>query len=248
MAIDFSQVKTITIPEGDVKSISIGGVVVWAAAPAGPVLTSITLAGYNTSLNINSNFLYGGTVTANYSDGSTADVTLATTFSGYNMSTAGTQTVTASYTEGGVTQTATYQLTVVKPASWHTIWSGSLSITSSNFASTAAGTGTTPRIRVTFSGMDASASGGTVSYTVNGTSQSTKPTSPKDITITSTSGSTVLGASAETRYESASARLTRANKTDTNNMSFSFSKSHSDQYNMNQCKASLTVTKIEQYY
>lgn len=29
MAIDFSQVKALTIPEGDVKSISIGGVVVW---------------------------------------------------------------------------------------------------------------------------------------------------------------------------------------------------------------------------
>ena len=78
------------------------------------VLTSITLSGQTTTLSRGAAFSFGGTVTAHYSDSSTADVTSSTTFSGYNMSTAGTYTVTASYTEDGVTKTATYTLTVTK--------------------------------------------------------------------------------------------------------------------------------------
>ena len=80
----------------------------------GVVLDTITIAGYTTSLNRNAAFSFGGTVTANYSDGTTADVTSESTFSGYNMSVAGTYTVTVSYTEDGITATATYSLTVNK--------------------------------------------------------------------------------------------------------------------------------------
>lgn len=87
-----------------------------------PVLISITLSGQTTSLDRGAAFSFGGTVTAHYSNGSTANVTASTTFSGYNMSTAGTYTVTASYTENGVTQTATYSLTVNKV--WSTMWTG----------------------------------------------------------------------------------------------------------------------------
>lgn len=87
-----------------------------------PILTSITLSGQTTSLNRGASFSFGGTVTATYSNGTTADVTSDTTFSGYNMSTAGTYTVTASYTEDGITATATYSLTVNKI--WSTLWSG----------------------------------------------------------------------------------------------------------------------------
>lgn len=126
MPIDFSQIKKITIPEGDVKSISVGGVVIWEEASTPKVLTSITLSGQTTSLNRGASFSFGGTVTAHYSDSSTADVTSSTTFSGYNMSVAGTYTVTASYTEDGVTKTATYTLTVNK--AWTQVWSGSKSI------------------------------------------------------------------------------------------------------------------------
>lgn len=81
--------------------------------------TSKTLSSIAVSSN-HRTFTVGGTfvketVTATYSDSSTADVTNSATFSGYNMSSAGTQTVTASYTEGGVTKTATYQITVTAP-------------------------------------------------------------------------------------------------------------------------------------
>lgn len=86
------------------------------------VLDYITLANYTTSLEKGSAFSFGGTVTAHYTNGTTADVTSSTTFSGYNMSVEGTYTVTASYTENGVTKTATYQLTVTK--AWTTIWTG----------------------------------------------------------------------------------------------------------------------------
>ena len=52
---NFSDVKSLTIPEGTVKQILINGVVVW---PAVATLVSITLSGYNSSLNQNSNFIY----------------------------------------------------------------------------------------------------------------------------------------------------------------------------------------------
>ena len=51
-------------------------------------------------------------MTATYSDNSTTDVTDDAIFSGYNMSSTGTQTVTVSYTEGDVTKTTTYSITV----------------------------------------------------------------------------------------------------------------------------------------
>lgn len=79
-------------------------------------LSSITLSGYTTEFTVGDNFLFGGTVTAHYSNSTTATVTASTTFSGYNMNTAGNYTVTASYTEGGVTKTATYSITVSAPS------------------------------------------------------------------------------------------------------------------------------------
>ena len=62
------------------------------------------------------------TVKAVYSDNSTAIVTGAT-FDGYNMSEAGTQTVTVSYTEG-TTVTETYDITVEAPVVDDTDYSG----------------------------------------------------------------------------------------------------------------------------
>ena len=77
-------------------------------------LSSIALSGtYSTTFTEGSSFNHTGmTVTATYSDATTADVTASATFSGYDMSTPGTQTVTVSYTESGVTETATYTITV----------------------------------------------------------------------------------------------------------------------------------------
>ncbi len=52
------------------------------------------------------------TVTATFEDNSTKDVTTDATFSGYDMSSIGSQTVTVSYTKGDVTATTTYDITV----------------------------------------------------------------------------------------------------------------------------------------
>ena len=189
---NFTNVKSIQIPvngvDRDVKSISIGGVTVWSKLVT---LVSISLSGQTTSLNQGDAFSFGGTVTATYSDGSTADVTASTTFSGYNMSTAGTYTVTASYTENGITATATYQLTVVSTASWHTLWTGSTSVTSSYTGQSYATvynndlTGTN-QYRITFT-MYASGASGTssqVQYYNNSSSlTSTQPSSPITVTI-----------------------------------------------------------------
>ncbi len=123
MAIDMTTVKQIMHNNKEVAKIEDGlGNILWQKQSA-KVLQSITLSGQTTSLNRNAAFSFGGTVTAHYSDSSTADVTADTTFSGYNMSTSGTYTVTASYTEDGVTQTATYSLTV-NPI-WTTVYNNS---------------------------------------------------------------------------------------------------------------------------
>lgn len=57
----------------------------------------------------------GMVVTATYSDGSTKDVTADATLSGFDSSAAGEVTVTVSYTEGDVTKTATFTVTIVAP-------------------------------------------------------------------------------------------------------------------------------------
>ena len=169
---DFSTIKQIVIPEGIVKKIEDGeGNIIWQNAK---VLQSITLSGQTTSLNRNATFSFGGTVTANYSDGTTADVTADTTFSGYNMSTSGTYTVTATYTEDTTTVTATYSLTVNKI--WTQIWSGSKQSyarayygswtnytaggVAKSITTTSYGTASSVKARVTFS-FSASGKGGT---------------------------------------------------------------------------------------
>lgn len=71
-------------------------------------VTDLTISGYTTVFTVGDSFSYGGTVTATYNNGSTADVTSSATCSGYNMSSASSQTVTVSF--GG--QSKTYQITV----------------------------------------------------------------------------------------------------------------------------------------
>lgn len=90
----------------------ITSIVVTYTVASTKTLSSITVSGYTTQFTVGDTFSFGGTVTAHYSDSTTANVTSSATFSGYNMNTAGNQTVTASYTEGGVTKTATYGITV----------------------------------------------------------------------------------------------------------------------------------------
>lgn len=76
-------------------------------------LSNIVISGnYKTSFNVGDTFSFGGTVTANFSDSSSLDVTNSASFSGYNMNSAGNQTVTVSYTYNQVTKTTTYNINV----------------------------------------------------------------------------------------------------------------------------------------
>lgn len=86
--------------------------IIFVVGSTAVTLSSISLSGATTEFTVGDTFSFGGTVTAHYSDSSSANVTASTTFSGYNMSTAGEYTVTASYTEGGVTKTTDYSITV----------------------------------------------------------------------------------------------------------------------------------------
>ena len=71
-------------------------------------LSSISISGYTTAFVEGDTFAFGGTVTAHYADASTENVTSSATFSGYDMTTVGNQTVTVTYQS----QTTTYQITV----------------------------------------------------------------------------------------------------------------------------------------
>lgn len=78
-----------------------------------PVLDSITISGQRTTFEQGDTFEFGGVVTAHYTEEKAdADVTTEATFSGYDMSVVGNQTVTVSYTENEVTKTSIYQITV----------------------------------------------------------------------------------------------------------------------------------------
>ena len=72
------------------------------------VLSSISVSGYTTSFTEGDTFSFGGTVTAHYSDSTTSNVTGSATYTGYNMTEVGNQTITVSY--GG--KSTTYQITV----------------------------------------------------------------------------------------------------------------------------------------
>ena len=94
-------------------------VLVKGAIPvATKTLTSIALSGtYPTTFQQGDAFSHNGmTVTATYDDESTADVTPKAIFSGYDMSTVGEQTVSVTYTEGEVSTTASYKITVNEKA------------------------------------------------------------------------------------------------------------------------------------
>lgn len=91
---------TVTYTEGE------GGEI-----PETKVLESIAVSEPIVSYNVGDNFVKP-VVIATYSDASTADVTESATFSGYDMATAGTQTVTVSYTEDDIIATTEYEITV----------------------------------------------------------------------------------------------------------------------------------------
>ncbi len=96
------------------KAIYVKKVDVTFAKQGTSPLVSIGLSGeYPTTFKEGDEFSHEGMeVTATYEDNSENDVTSSASFSGYDMSKIGEQTVTVNYTEGEVTKTAEYQITV----------------------------------------------------------------------------------------------------------------------------------------
>ena len=86
--------------------------------PPAATLESIAVSGQTTVFTVGDTFAFDGKVTATYSDGSTKDVTASAKFSTPDLSAAGTQEVTVSYTENDVTKTTKYSITV-KAAGTH---------------------------------------------------------------------------------------------------------------------------------
>ena len=81
--------------------------------PAEKTLVSIAVTGQKTEFAVGDDFTHDtAVVTASYSDNTTKDVTTTSNFSTPDMTTAGTKEVTVSYTEGDVTMTAKYDITV----------------------------------------------------------------------------------------------------------------------------------------
>ena len=99
-----NQTVTVSYTNGTTQSTS------YLITVTAVAVTSLSLSGQKTSFKVGDTFSFGGTVTAHYNNGSSADVTGSATYSGYNMNTAGNQTVTVSY--GG--QSETYQISVVE--------------------------------------------------------------------------------------------------------------------------------------
>ncbi len=133
-----SKVVTVTPTNGAQSVIAtIGGtcgftsVVVYYAEneggeePETKTLVSITISGQTTTYTVGDTFEFDGTVTATYSDGTTATVT-PTSVSEPDMDAEGTKDVTVTYTEGGVTKETTYQINV--SAADNTDYSGTYAI------------------------------------------------------------------------------------------------------------------------
>ena len=129
------------------------------STPVEKTLSSITISGQKTSFNVGDTFSFGGTVTAHYSDSTTANVTASSTFSGYNMSTAGNYTVIVSYTESAVTKTTSYQIAVSQSSTPGDVQTETLTV------------GTNGNTTWTNSQKTASASTGNVTYTALGSGE-----------------------------------------------------------------------------
>ena len=152
-------------------------------------LSSISLSGQKTEFSVGETWSFGGTVTANYSDNSHADVTNNVTFSGNSTSTTGTKTVTVSYTESDVTKTATYDITVsAQTVTTYTVTyngngntSGSVPTDSTSYNSGASvtikgNTGNLAKTNYTFEGWNTKSDGTGTSYTSGSTFTITKNT------------------------------------------------------------------------
>jgi len=104
------------------------------AAAASP-LTSISLSGtYPTVFNEGDAFSHEGmTVTATYENLSSKNVTSSATFTGYSMNSIGNQEVTVSYTEGDITKTAKYNITINELPKYTVSFSDGGSVTQTSY-------------------------------------------------------------------------------------------------------------------
>lgn len=208
-------------------------------------LSSISISGQTTSLNRGASFSFGGTVYANFNNGAVIeDVTSSATFSGYNMSKAGTYTVTVSYTYNGVTKTTTYSLTVNR--AWSTAWSGSKKVgyggTTSDFTFTNKSYDNNLKIRITFSGMTTylpSGDSGSSSFTPSNKTSPTTISSFDSLNLT-----TLISVSANNTSRSSIYTTT-----------LYYNKSNGNIYshcsiptNTSYARSYVTITKVELYY
>ncbi|MBP3725924.1 MAG: bacterial Ig-like domain-containing protein [Bacteroidaceae bacterium] len=153
-----NQTVTVSYTEGEVTKTT--DYTITVSAP--PALASIALSGdYPTTFYQNDAFSYAGAVvTATYEDNSTKDVTSSATFSTPDMTTTGTKEVTVSYTEGEVTKTTSYNITVneyVQPTAFdinlnNTLFRTNYTGTVSSINDANPVTGTLNQVTVTYAG------------------------------------------------------------------------------------------------
>ena len=91
------------------ETVVVNGITVQAIA-----LSSITTSGQKVNYSVGDTFSYDGTCTAHYNNGSSQTVTPTVNSSAVNMSKEGNYEVTLSYTEGGVTKTTSYSISVTE--------------------------------------------------------------------------------------------------------------------------------------
>ena len=110
--------NTLSTPGAQTITVSYGGKTTTFSVTVVTVLTGIrvttppTKTDYFTGESLSTS---GLAVNADYSDGSSKNVTSSCSLSGFSSSNAGTITVTASYSESGVTKTASFTVTVIEP-------------------------------------------------------------------------------------------------------------------------------------
>lgn len=191
-----------------------------------PTLSSISVSGPRTSFTVGDNFIFGGVCTAIYSD-SSEKVVEPTSISGYNMNQTGQQTVTVSYKEGDVTETASYTINVeakVLTLSDITVTPGATTFTLGDpfsnptvIAKFSDGSQVNVTSEATITGYNSSVAGKqtiTVSYTYNGTTKTKTYTieviDPEEAT---TGKATIVPTDLLTSYPTSEATFTKSNMT-----------------------------------
>ena len=156
--------------------------------PEAVTLKSIAVSGQKTAYNVGDAFVKP-TVTATYSDESTKTVTDAAVFNGYDLSAAGTQTVTVQYTEEGVTVNTTYSITVTGATatkSWKLVTDASTLKSGDKLAIVSTSKGKIASATISSSIM------GELAVTITNNSFATLPSGAAELTLGGSSGAWTL--------------------------------------------------------